>query len=44
MYAYSAGAECFLKMCRAKKLIRYQSGEGNFMSIEDVKDDVDFRK
>lgn len=43
-YAHSAGAECFLKFCRQKGFVRYKAGASNFETIEDIEDDLDFRK
>lgn len=40
----SAGAECFLKFCRQKGFLRYKAGASNFETIEDIEDDIDFRK
>jgi ribosome-binding ATPase YchF (GTP1/OBG family) len=43
-FVASAGAECFLKICRQKNVIKYQAGASNFETIEDIEDDLDFRK
>jgi hypothetical protein len=40
----SAGAECFLKLCRQKAFVRYKAGAANFETVEDIEDDIDFRK
>eukprot|EP00624_Nannochloropsis_granulata_P007230 evm.model.NODE_6918_length_3429_cov_37.516476.1 len=42
-FVASAGAECFLKICRQKNMIKYQAGASNFETIEDIEDDLDFR-
>lgn len=43
-FVASAGAECFLKFCRQKSMIKYKAGGSNFETIEDIEDDIDFRK
>jgi len=43
-FVASAGAECFLRISRMKNVIKYQAGASNFETIEDIEDDLDFRK
>ena len=40
----SAAAECFLNLAREKKLISYKSGDTMFQTIDDIKDDIEFRR
>ena len=43
-FVSSTAAECFLKLAREKNLISYKTGDIIFQTIDDVKDDIEFRR